>query len=336
MARLMTLCADRLRPTSAVARRVLDWPGAVHAGAQSVPLRLAGALHGLVIDGTDPGLVAAYPPKECGDDALWNAVEAAFDTHGARMMQWLDQAPQTNEVRRSAVLIPALWWISGQVEFGQANKPLILSELGASAGLNLMLDRYALAVKGAVHGPADSPVRFAPDWTGPIPVPRRITVAGRAGVDLHPLDTADPATRLRLLAYLWPDQPDRRHLTEAAIAITPPVPDAGDATAWLKARLAERHPGHVHVVYNTVAWQYFPPETQAACRATLEAAGAAATPDAPLAHIAMEADGTKGSAALTVRLWPSTDPRPRLLARADFHGRRIDWQEKHCCAPLSC
>ena len=102
------------------------------------------------------------------------------------------------------------------------------------------------------------------------------------------------------------------------------VPARGDAADWLEKRLTQRWPGHVHMVYHTIAWQYFPPETKARCRAALLAAGAQATSDAPLAHVAMEADGAKGSAALTVALWPGGVER--TLARVDFHGRWIAWQ----------
>jgi hypothetical protein len=78
------------------------------------------------------------------------------------------------------------------------------------------------------------------------------------------------------------------------------------------------------MVYHTVAWQYFPPETQARCRAALEAAGARATAEAPLAHVGMEADATPGGAALTATLWPGGEAR--TLARVDFHGRWVAWQ----------
>jgi hypothetical protein len=78
------------------------------------------------------------------------------------------------------------------------------------------------------------------------------------------------------------------------------------------------------MVFHTVAWQYFPAETQARCRAALAAAGARATPDAPLARIGMEADAAPGSAALTVTLWPGGETRE--LARVDFHGRAVDWR----------
>jgi hypothetical protein len=254
------------------------------------------------------------------DDALWQAVEAALQRHETRLMAWLDMAPQTNEVRRSAALIPAIWWLLDRVDL-----PVVLSELGASAGLNLSLDRFALAIGGDVHGPAASPVRLAPDWTGPIPRPRPIRVTDRAGVDHNPLDPHDPAAQLRLLAYLWPDQPHRLDLTRGAIELSHARPEKDDAAPWLRRRLAAHRPGQLHVVYNTIAWQYFPPETQAAAIAALETAGARAPLDAPLAHVAMEADGDASGAALTARLWPG-DAAPRLLARVDYHGRWIDWR----------
>ena len=76
------------------------------------------------------------------------------------------------------------------------------------------------------------------------------------------------------------------------------------------------------MVFHTVAWQYFPAETQAACTASLEAAGAGLGPGTTLAQVAMEADGGRG-AALTVRLWPGG--ARVTLARIDFHGRWVEW-----------
>jgi PTH1 family peptidyl-tRNA hydrolase len=323
MGRLMPLLAERLSPDGAVARRLLDWPGDVSSNGHSVPLRLAGALHGLVLDGTDPALAAVYPPAEAGDDALWSAIATALTRHEQRLIAWLNEAPQTNEVRRAAALIPAIWWALARHDL-----PVTLSELGASAGLNLSLDRFALEAGGALHGPPGSPVRLTPEWSGEGPVPRPIRVTDRAGVDRNPLDPHDPAAQLRLLAYLWPDQPHRLALTRGAIALAGTMPDRDDAAPWLARRLAVARPGQLHVVYNTIAWQYFPPETQAAATATLEAAGTRATPTAPLVHVAMEADGEADGAALTARLWPDPagDGRRHLLARVDFHGRWITWR----------
>ncbi|MFT5870162.1 MAG: hypothetical protein ACI8TF_002281 [Paracoccaceae bacterium] len=318
MGRLMRLCADRLQPNSAIAEQILSWPGNVSSDGVSVPLRIAGSLHGLCLDGSDPALIAAYPPNDVPDDQLWAAVDGALGRHQDRLRDWLSQAPQTNEVRRSVALIAAALWAKQQFDL-----PFILSELGASAGLNLGLDRFGLEVAGRVYGVPDSPVMLRPIWTGDAPQDSQIKVVEAAGVDLNPLDTEDPASALRIAAYLWPDQPERLQLTKGAIALRPTYPDAGDAAAWLETRLQTPRPGHIHMVYHTIAWQYFPPETQARCAAALASAGAAATPNAPIVHFGMEADDQPRDAAMRAQVWPGGDIYS--LGRVDFHGRSIDW-----------
>jgi hypothetical protein len=320
MGRLMPLIGERLTADTAVGARILTWDGDVSPAGQSVPLRTAGALHALVLDGTDATLAAAYPPAEVEDDTLWSAVEGTLTRHEARILSALDRAPQTNEIRRSAVLLPTLWWLRAQV----GDLPIDLSELGASAGLNLMLDRFAIETPDGIAGPEDSPVRLRPEWRAAPPSPVPLRVADRAGVDRHPIDAGNPTDALRLMSYLWPDQPDRMAMTGGAIGMGPTRPDEDDAAPWLERRLARREQRRLHVVYTTIAWQYFPSETQAACTSALEAAGAAATPESPLAHVAFEADGQRDGAALSVRLWPQ-GPEPKTLARGDFHGRWVDW-----------
>lgn len=319
-ARILTLFAERLRPDTPLAERLLTWPGDLGPAAQSVPLRLAGSLHGLVLDGTAPDLAACYPPHEApGDERLWQAIVAALAAHADRLDAWLDRPPQTNEVGRSAVLIGAGRWLAARIGL-----PMVLSELGASAGLNLFWDRYALTAEGRTFGPSDPVLTLGPDWTGPLPEDALPHVANRRGVDLTPLDPTIAQHRLRLCAYVWADQPERLARTRAALAAASPAVDAGDAADWLDGRLAKSHPGHLHLVYHTVAWQYFPAATQARAARSLHRAGADASEAAPLAWLGMETDGTDRGAGLTLRLWPGDH---RLdLGRADFHGRWIDWQ----------
>jgi hypothetical protein len=207
---------------------------------------------------------------------------------------------------------------------------LTLSELGASAGLNLHFDRYAIETPTGIAGPDGAAIVLRPEWRGaPLPPPACPEVRDRAGIDRNPIDVGDPDQALRLLSYLWPDQPERLARTRAAFRMVRRPPDRGDAAPWLGARLrawqtARPARPSLHLVYNTIAWQYFPPKTQAACTEALEAAGAQATAGNALAHLALEADGRRDGAALAVRLWPQA-PEPRVLARADFHGRWVDW-----------
>lgn len=322
MARLMPLIGARLSDDTNVGARCLGWEGDVSAAGQSVPLRLAGALHGLVLDGTDAGLIAAYPPNDVDDETLWAAVHSAVNAHEARIMAWLDRPPQTNEVRRAAAIIAGIWWALEQV----GPRPVILTELGASAGLNLSLDRFAMSMGRGLFGDARSSVHLQPEWSGPMPTPCPIEVTDRAGVDLTPLNPHDPADFLRLCSFIWPDQPERMDRTHAAIALCNTVVATGDAAPWLAERLKQPTKG-MHVVYTTIAAQYFPKATRAAINESLHRASARATAENPLVHLAMETDDASPGAGLSAVLWTGGAPVTHQLARVDFHAAWIDWHE---------
>lgn len=316
MGQLMALCADRLTPDRPLTTKIFNLPGALGPEAASIPLRLAGALHALKLGGHS-GLSAVYPPNAVDDAALWAAVTAALDDSADFIDAFLENPPQTNEVRRSACMIAAATWLRAEYPM-----PLVLSELGASAGLNLMFEKMALLVGDRQLGASDPAVTLQPDWTGTCPEPAPLQVSERRGVDLKPVLASDPAQKQRLLSYLWPDQPDRIERTEAILGILEATVDAGDAADWLARRELLRE-GHLHLIYHTIAWQYFPAETQARATRTLEDAGRKATPNTPLAWLAMEWDGDEG-AAMTLRLWPGD--RKITLGRIDFHGRWVNWQ----------
>ena len=321
MERLMLLAGDRLTPGSAVAERVLNWPGDYRTSADSVPLRLAGGLHALKLEGL--ALEDVYPPATVSDDALWTAVEQAMVRHETRLLEWLDSAPQTNEVRRAAAILPALATIATRFP-----KPLSLIELGASGGLNLQADQMALDLADRTLGQSSSGLRLSPDWSGPLPEARTLNVVSRRGVDLNPIDPTSTDGQLRLLAYLWPDQPERIERTRRAIALATthePVVTPGDAADELDAALTEAPFGTTRVIYHTVAWQYFPAATKARATDLIETAAEAATAESPLAWFGMEADDADRGAALTLRLWPGSGVT-HDVGRADFHGRWIDWK----------
>ncbi|MHA7876431.1 DUF2332 domain-containing protein [Roseivivax sp.] len=319
MARLMTLCAERLRPGGQVADRLFAWPGDTSAAGDSVPLRLAGALHRLVLSGRAHGLAAVYPPQEAGDEALWAAVTEVLAQEAAAIDAMLDSPPQTNEVRRAACLIA-----TGHALEARFGLPLRLSELGASAGLNLMWDRFALEAGEMRLGPAAPLLTLRPEWRGEAPEMGAPQVIERRGVDLAPIDARDPADAERLLGYLWPDQPERLERTRAALAGFTAEVAAGDALDWLPARLSERQEGTLHLIYHTVAWQYLPEAARARGEALIEQAGAEARPEAPLARLSMETDGRPEGAALRLQVWPGGEAHD--LGRIDFHGRWVDWR----------
>lgn len=321
-ARVLTLAATRLRPGNPVADRIRHWKGNIGNRGASLPLRFLAGMHALVLTGECPELVACYPPNPKPDDAtLIAAIDVALTQHADTLLRWLSSPPQTNEVRRSAIMIAAAHWLSNR--FGLSH--FVASELGASAGLNLMWDRFRLDLACGVFGPRSSSVRLDPEWRGPCPPEAEIEVIDRRGVDIAPLDPHNPTDALRLTSYLWPDQPWRIERARAAMQIAEAPVDKGDAGVWLTDRLATEHPGTIHLVSHTIAWQYFPQDTCNACLAAFDEAGARATPDAPVARLSMEGDTLKGEGApIELTVWPGG--RTYKLGRTDFHGRWVDWK----------
>ena len=317
MGRLMPLLADHWPKGGVMDAICAGFDGDLGSSGHSLPLRMAGGLHALVLTGQDAALATVYPPAQPSDDALIGEVLTAFERHADFFRTWMTSPPQTNEVRRSVALIPAAHWIAARHDL-----PFVTSELGASGGLNLSFDRFALETDAGRLGPDDPALTLRPDWSGPLPAQSGLQVADRRGVDLNPLDPANADDRLRLLAYLWPDQPERKALTEAAMQARDGAVDRGDAIDWLEQRLPPR-PGHLHLIYHTIAWQYFPAAVQSRGTAMIEAAGARAREDCPLAWLRMEADDQDRGAGLSLRLWPGDHSID--LARVDFHGRWTDW-----------
>ncbi len=321
MGRLLTLLATHWDAQSALGRKFAAFEGDVGPAGHSLPLRIAAGLHALVLSRRDAALAAVYPPAKANDADLANAVVGALERHQPFLLDWTDSPPQTNEVRRSAALIAG-----ARVAVAHFDLPIHLSELGASGGLNMMWDQYALDLGGRRFGPSLPALILSPEWTGPMPPATAPRITARMGVDLRPLDPQRGKELLRLMAYLWPDQPERLALTRAAASVAQAQVEQGDAVDWLQERLLRAPQGHLHLIQHTVAWQYFPAAAQARGTALIEAAGARATKMRPLAWLAMESDGdeTGGKgAAITLRLWPGD--LTLALGRADFHGRWIDW-----------
>ena len=245
----------------------------------------------------------------------------SFMTPPQNSLPWLDKAPQTNEVARSAVLYPGLMTITQLT-----GKPLALFEIGSSAGLNLVLDRYAYTLGGEVVGNAASRLHLRPNWEGPPPSGGSPKIVQRRGCDLFPVDLSRNEDRERLIAYVWPDQTERLNRLAIAIDITaldPPQIDVGDAAEWIAQTLeADRSTGLTRVLMHSIMFGYLSRDTQQRITALMDVIGSRADANSPVAWLALELEGDSGP-ALTLRIWPGGSKR--VLARADAHGHNIVW-----------
>jgi hypothetical protein len=318
MGRLLTILAANWPNDTELAKRFESWQGEIGSSGASLPLRVAGGLHSLVLLKKDAPLAQVYPPFSVEENELKVAAIEALRRHDHYLCKWVENAPQTNEVGRSLILIAASHWLNARFQL-----PIKLSELGASAGLNLLFDKFSLQINGQNWGPRDSPVMLKPNWRGQLPPQSLPQITDRRGVDINPLNVSLSEDVLRLMSYIWPDQTDRIARTRAAIAQIPPAVDAGDAIEWLAKRLENPKSKTLHLVYHTIAWQYFPLGNQILGRNLIEAAGAIATESEPLAWLSMEADGLAEGALITVRLWPGDIKFS--FGRAGFHGQWVDW-----------
>jgi hypothetical protein len=295
----------------------------------ALALRLLGGVHRMVLAGAAPELARHYPSTGGDGDAAaaWWHLRNLLERAPAVVLDALTRPPQTNEVGRSASLVPGYLHVAAKTGL-----PLRLLELGASAGLNLRADRYWYEQDGAGWGDPDSSVRFVDLWPNASPpLDAPAVIASRAGCDRDPIDATQPEAALTLLSYVWPDQEHRIAMSRAALDIARDMPvDIAAATIeeWLPEQLALPEPGVATVVYHSVVWQYLPEPTRAMIHEVLDAAGRRAGVEAPLAYLRLEpAPKTYFPAELRLTMWPgaASAAESRLLATSGFHFGPVSW-----------
>ncbi|MEU6482567.1 DUF2332 domain-containing protein [Streptomyces sp. NPDC046887] len=231
-----------------------------------------------------------------------------------------ERRTQTNESGRCAVLLPVL---------ARLDRPLALIEVGASAGLCLYPDRYRYRYDGgAAFGAADSPVVLECGTTGAVPLPDRLPeVAWRAGIDLNPLDVADPGDVRWLECLVWPEQRQRLDRLRAAVGIAraePPTLVRGDLNETVRELVGAAPAGATPVVLHSAVLAYLPTEEREAFAATMRSLGCP--------WISNEAPGVLPAVD---RLLPPASDRllftlalnGRPLARTGPHGQSLEWCE---------
>jgi hypothetical protein len=167
----------------------------------------------------------------------------------------LARRTQTNEPARCATLLPALSLLP---------QPLAMIEVGASAGLTLLVDRYSYDYDGHRLAGTDpqAPV-LACQPRGPVPLPAQVPeVAWRAGLDLNPLDVRDADDVRWLECLLWPGETGRKERLAAAIETArrgPPLVYRGDLLTDLPGVARVAPAGATLVIYHSAVLAYVPP-----------------------------------------------------------------------------
>lgn len=307
------------------------------------------AAHRLVI--AEPTAQLAYYYPSVGgdrgvDDQTWPTFREFVLARAERMRELIGtRTTQTNEVRRAALLYPALVAIGKQ-----AGAPLGLLEVGTSAGLLLGVDRYGYryALPGGDQvnaGPAKaalvltSQLGLAEGRKKPA-LPRKLAIGARVGLDVHPVDLADEEQLAWLEACVWADQVDRIRLLNTAAGVQAggrPELVAGDAVDDL-ASAAARVPAEAPlVVFHSHTLPYLEPDRRTAFIDAV-AALAATRPvwwlsleayQAGLVHVLpgrtdLTSDG-RLTGTLAVTRWDNGKPQVTVLARTEPHGGRLDW-----------
>ncbi|MBC7544778.1 MAG: DUF2332 domain-containing protein [Candidatus Sericytochromatia bacterium] len=298
------------------------------ADGQPLPNLIFAAVHLQLLAGADDPLAAFYPsvtggPAPSGDPV--RAFLAYCARHEAVLLPILQtHRVQTNEVRRSALWLPAM----AVAAAAHGGRPLSLVECGASAGLNLLWDRYGYDYgDGLRRGDAASPVQLTSAFVGdhrphlPKALPQ---VVGRLGIDLHPVDVHDPAQVLWLRALLWPEQHARAALLQAAVSVARQAPFtmwAGDLLARLPDAIRQVPADAVPVIMHSFTFNQLSEADRDRGDAIIATLGA----ERDLSRLSIEWLTGDDGPLLTHTAYRRGVAETTPLANVDQHGNWMTW-----------
>jgi len=297
-------------------------PGQPHANV------LFGAVHFLLLHGTEHPLRAFYPDLNEGRIVEGDAFPAFREfclSHEAELDPLIrTRVTNTNEVGRSAVLHPGF-----RIAAEAAGAPLNLIEIGPSAGLNLIWDSYGInymkdgASVASIAPHAKLVIDCEVKSEALPPTGQTPAVASRVGLELNPVDLANPDDRDWLRALMWPDQIPRLERLERAIALFEtrrPEIRPGDALDLLPDALARIPAGEPVCVYHTIAVYQF----STAMKQALDDILVTASLRRPVHRLSFEFDGTECVLSLVAYRDGARSEEP--LAICHPHGIWIDWR----------
>lgn len=298
-------------------------------GPSALALRLTGSVHRLVLERRAGGLATFYPSVGGAwePEGGWAAFRGLLVDQPDAVREWLDRPPQTNEVGRASALM------GGLLRLGETHRlPVRLFEIGSSGGLNLLADRFRYVDPdgGATHGEVDSPVVLDPAWRGAQLTPwPGLRVVERRGSDVAPIDVTTTEGRLAVTAYVWPDQAARLERLRGALDLAqrhPVAVERASAAGFVDG--IEPRGGATTVLWHSVMWQYLDRAEQDHVQARIETLGAAASDDAPFAHLFLEPTRRTPEAEheflVVLETWPTGERR--VLGTGVGHGLPTTWE----------
>ncbi len=319
-AELLSYWSDHLDDTPVLKTVLETYPE--DPASSLFPLRILGGVHYLVLTGQAEALVSHYP--SVGGTPTWPEAWQCFtevvNENAAFLQRFVLNTPQTNEVTRSAGLLGGFLNVAALTQ-----KPLRLFEIGSSAGLNQNWHHYGFLLSEHRWGPSNAEVQIESQWDGgPPELQAKVQIDRSSGCDIAPIDLNDPAERMRLMSYVWPEHRDRFERLKAAISFaqkySPSVIQSA-AADWLETELVKPVEGVTRVLFHSAVWFYLPQSEQQRIQALMERAGQAATSDTPLAWVQVE-HGT-GFPELSVQIWP--EGKEVRLAQVHPFGTQVRW-----------
>jgi hypothetical protein len=217
-------------------------------------------LAGLPVDRRQPNLFLAAVRYVSGvPESADHLAEIVRQEHQQIREVMLSRTTQTNEPARCSVLLPLL---------ARLPEPLALLEVGASAGLCLLPDRYGYdygttKIRPRISGTDEAPV-FPCRVTGEVSLPAAVPrIVWRLGLDLNPIDLHCEDETAWLETFVWPGQEERVQRLHAAIAIAqsdPPTVVKGDLLTDLAPLIATAPRDATLVVFHTAVLAYVVPQ----------------------------------------------------------------------------
>ena len=291
---------------------------------QHPPFMLFAAVHDLVLRGVPCEELAAFYASAGGTAAPSGSSIAAFRgfalAHEEEITRLIaSRSVSKTDLRRGACLRALL--IEAAHRLGADAVHLV--DVGCSAGLNLLLDRWRIAYGGAGEaGPEASRVRIATEVRGKAPPLQTLpAILSRTGIDLARIDPGDPEDERWILAHLFPEETALIAATREAFAElrrSPPDLREGDAIALLPEVVDRLQRDAPVVVMHSLTLAGFGLEQSRALAATLKRISA----ERRTARIYMEKTENGAVLGVAVPAWQ----RGTRAGTADLDGRWMSWE----------